>query len=360
MKASFVSLVIAAAWPALLPVTVRAAEPLPEEISAALKRSADWQLASPTGMTTTSWIIAPFYDGLLRTALTTGDPKYLAAVIRFGTQSGWTPGKRVYHADDHAVGHAWLDLYLMDPSEKKRLAPMRDRLSHIIANPVTEKLAHGKIPVTKGVDVGDRWSWCDALYMAPPTLTRLHAATGDTKYLDFLEKEYRQTYQDLYDPEEHLFFRDAKFIDKKTPAGKKTFWSRGNGWVYGGLALMLEHLPADHSSRAFYETLFKEMTTAILACQQPDGLWTPSLLDPAQVPTGETSGSGFFVFGLAWGVNHGLLDRASHWPAITRGGPASCHAPSRMASSATSSRSAPPPADSGRTRSRNTAPARSC
>ncbi|MGL4399358.1 MAG: glycoside hydrolase family 88 protein, partial [Luteolibacter sp.] len=177
---------------------------------------------------------------------------------------------------------------------------------------------HGSKPKTKGVSVSDRWTWCDALYMAPPTLTRLFTATGDRKYLDFLDHEFQFTYDHLFDPTEKLFFRDATFFEKKTPGGHKTFWSRGNGWVYGGLALMLEHLPKDHPKRGFYETLFKEMTTAILAAQQPDGLWYPSLLDPKEIDTGETSGSGFFTFGLAWGVNHGLLDHTSHLPAITR------------------------------------------
>jgi rhamnogalacturonyl hydrolase YesR len=235
-----------------------------------------------------------------------------------GTQSGWTPANRVYHADDHAVGHAWLDVYLMDKSREERLVPMRDRLSHVIAHPVTEKLAHGTKPKTKGVTVSDRWTWCDALYMAPPTLARLFTATGDRKYLEFLDQEYRITHEHLYDPAEKLFFRDATFFEKKTPNGKKTFWSRGNGWVYGGLALMLDHLPKNHPTRGFYENLFKEMTTAILAAQQEDGLWRPSLLDPQQIAVGETSGSGFFTFGLAWGVNHGLLDRADHLPVITR------------------------------------------
>ncbi len=289
-----------------------------KSIAAALKRSADWQLANPSGTEIRDWIIAPFYDGLLRTALATGDAKYLAAVLRFGTQSGWTPSNRVYHADDHAVGHAWLDVYLMDPSRKERLTPIRDRLSHVIAHPVTEKLAHGTKPTTPGVTVGDRWTWCDALFMAPPTLARLFTATGDPKYLEFLDREFQATYDHLYDPAEKLFFRDATFFEKKTPNGKKTFWSRGNGWVYGGLALTLEHLPKNHSKRPFYENLFKEMTTAILAAQQPDGLWHPSLLDPQEINTGETSGTGFFTFGLAWGINHGLLDRTAHLPAITR------------------------------------------
>ena len=295
-----------------------AADLQPARITAALKRSADWQLANPSGTEIRDWIIAPLYDGLLRTASATGDAKYLAAVIRLGSQSGWMPANRVYHADDHAVGHAWLDIYLMDPSHKERLVPVRDRLSHVIDHPVTEKLAHGSKPKTKGTSVSDRWTWCDALYMAPPTLARLFTATGDRQYLEFLDREYQFTYDHLWDPEEKLFFRDATFFKKKAPNGRKVFWSRGNGWVYGGLALTLEHLPQDHPKRGFYENLFKEMTTAILAAQQADGLWHPSLLDPREVDTGETSGSGFFTFGLAWGVNQGLLDRAAHLPAITR------------------------------------------
>ena len=296
----------------------RAEELDPSRIASSLKRSADWQLANPSGTEIRDWIIAPLYDGLLRVSVATGDPKYLAAVVRMGTQSGWTASNRIYHADDHAVGHAWLDIYLMDKSREERLIPMRDRLSQVIANPVTENLEFGKRPQTRGVHITDRWTWCDALYMAPPTLARLFRATGERKYLDFLDAEFQYTYDHLYDGEEKLFYRDAKFFDKKTPNGKKVFWSRGNGWVYGGIALMLEHLPEDHPKRGFYENLFKEMTTAILAAQQQDGLWRPSLLDPQEIPVGETSGSGFYTFGLAWGVNNGLMDRAAHVPAITR------------------------------------------
>jgi unsaturated rhamnogalacturonyl hydrolase len=222
-----------------------------------------------------------------------GDPKYLAAVVRLGTQSGWLPGNRVYHADDHAVGHAWLDVFLMNTNRSERLGPMRERMNFVIAHPIKEALVYGKKPITTDVAATDRWTWCDALYMSPPTLARLHAVTGDKKYLDFLDREYRYTYDMLWDKEGKLFFRDATFINKKTPAGKKTFWSRGNGWVYGGLCLMLESLPKDHPTRGFYENLFKEMTRSILAVQQADGLWRPSLLDPEQIPVGETSGSGF-------------------------------------------------------------------
>ena len=298
---------------------VAAPEPTANEVVVALQRAADWQLANPSEKNLNSWIIAPFYDGLLRMAEATGDPEYMADVIRFANSARWAPGSRIYMADDHAVGHAWLDLFLIDPSVTYRKRRIADRLDYVIANPITEALEFGKKVQTPGVGVTDRWTWCDALYMAPPTLTRLYEATSDDKYLDFLYQEFRYTYDLLYYAAEGFFYRDSNFIGSLTPNGQKVFWSRGNGWVYGGLALILEHLPQDHRDRPFYEELFLEMTVSVMGAQQADGLWRPSLADPAHVAVGESSGSGFFTFGLAWGINNGLLDRKTHWPAAEAG-----------------------------------------
>lgn len=296
-----------------------ATEPTPESVAATMRRAADWQLAHPSGTSITDWIIAPLYDGFLRASYTLDEPRYLAEVLRLGKQSGWEPGPRIYFADDHAVGHAWLDIYRLDPSRTERLDPIRERMDHVIENPITEDLSHVRRPTTPGVWTTDRWTWCDALYMAPPTLTRLYSVTGDDKYLQFLDREFRFTYDKLWDADEGLFYRDDRFLGEETPNGKKIFWSRGNGWVYGGIALLLEDLPGDHPTRGFYEDIFRRMTQAVVTAQQEDGLWRPSLLDPEVIPGGETSGSAFFTFGLAWGLNHGLLDGASTREAALRG-----------------------------------------
>jgi unsaturated rhamnogalacturonyl hydrolase len=284
-----------------------------------MKRAADWQLKTPNRTDLRDWVIAPLYDGLIDLSETTGDPRYLAAVLSMGTQSGWMPGVYPYFADDHAVGHAWLDIYLMEPTKKERLAPFRQRFDDILAKPVTERLVYGKQPKTVGARDTDRWTWCDALYMAPPTLSRLAKATGDTRYLDFLDAEYKAAYDTLFDPAENLFYRDARFVTRGTTNGKKVFWSRGNGWVFAGLPMLMETLPANRPSLKFYQELFQKMAPAVVAAQQSDGLWYPSMLDPKEIPTGETSGSAFFVYGLAWGVNHGLLERAKYWPVVVRG-----------------------------------------
>jgi hypothetical protein len=154
--------------------------------------------------------------------------------------------------------------------------------------------------------------------MAPPAWARLTTATGDEKYLNFAVTNWWRTTDYLYDTNEHLFFRDSTYFNKREANGQKVFWSRGNGWVMGGLVRVLQFLPMNSPERPRFEKLFSEMAEKILTCQQPDGLWRASLLDPDSYPLKETSGSGFYTYALAWGVNQGLLDRAKFEPAVRK------------------------------------------
>ncbi|WP_162419777.1 DUF2264 domain-containing protein [Microvirga brassicacearum] len=317
-------LAIALALPVLGSLSAAAAAPSggaldAGQVRATIKRVGDWQLAHPVEYGTLHWAVAPFLDGLIDVSLVTGDAKYLAAVVRAGTREGWRPGPNTYHADDLSAGHPWLRIYLMDPRRIERLEPFKRRVDEILANPITENFLFSQDPQTPGVSSTDRWTWIDALYMAPPAIALLAQATGEERYLRFVDREFKPVLDTLYDPQEKLFYRDDRFIEQRTANGKKIFWSRGNGWVFAGLPLLLEPMPADYRTREAYVTLFKDMAPAVLAAQQPDGLWYPNLADPKQIPFGETSGSALFVYGLAAGVRHGLLDRATYWPAVERG-----------------------------------------
>jgi unsaturated rhamnogalacturonyl hydrolase len=152
--------------------------------------------------------------------------------------------------------------------------------------------------------------------MGPPTWVRMHAVTGRRQYLDFLIREWQETYNYLYDRVEHLWFRDDTYFDRRESNGQKVFWGRGNGWVMGGLVRVLQFLPSAHPQQGWFVTQFREMADRILACQQSDGLWCSSLLNPQGFPVRETSGSGFFCYALAWGVNVGILDRTKFGPAV--------------------------------------------
>ena len=165
----------------------------------------------------------------------------------------------------------------------------------------------------------ERWSWCDALFMAPPVYAQMYNITGDIRYLEFMEKEYRMTYNLLYSKEEKLFFRDYRFIEKNEPNGEKVFWGRGNGWVMGGLVKILKEIPANIQYRKFYEDLLVEMSQKISKLQDKNGYWHASLLDPEAYPNPETSSTGFYVYALAYGINSGLLDKETYLPLVIKG-----------------------------------------
>jgi unsaturated rhamnogalacturonyl hydrolase len=243
----------------------------PERAREVIRRVADHQLENPYERDPRHWSMAALYDGLIDASLATGDPKYLASVVRTGMRVQWILGSRTYHADGHAAGHSWLRIYLMSPErDPELLEPFVEQFNEIVENPILHDVTFGE-PPPEGTRVTDRYSWADALYMSPPTVTLLAEATGDDRYLRWLDSEYRFAYDALYDQEEHLFYRDATYIDLRTPSGAKVFWIRGNAWAYAGLVFMLEALPPDWETRSFYETLFKEMSAKLLEVQQPAG-----------------------------------------------------------------------------------------
>jgi len=273
------------------------------EILKAMKKVADWQLQHSEGRYNIQWTFAALYDGFLAASKTTGDNRYRDRVLQIASDNHWEFGPRFAHADDEAIGLTYLTLYADDP-KLDEIAPTRDGMDKLLARPDDPKK--------------NLWWWCDALYMAPPVLAQLSIATGDHRYLDFMNREWWITSGALYDPGEHLYFRDDRFLTMHEANGKKVFWSRGNGWVLAALALVLERMPADYPDRAKYEKQFKEIAERVAGLQQSDGLWRASLLDPDSYPNPEISGSGFFTFAMAWGIHHKLLDRKTYLPVIKK------------------------------------------
>jgi len=295
---------------ALFPTFGRAAEPTTTEVLGDMKRVADWQIAHPSKHGITDWTHGPFFLGIFNLHQVSDDDHYLKALTEFGTRANWGPGKRVTHADDHAVLQAWLEAYGLQ-QDKARLAPTIGLFPEIL-----EALAdQPKASVTGGTFT---WCWCDALFMSPAVWCHLSEITDDPKYLEWADREWWTCTDVLYDPTACLYYRDNKYFERRTETGRKIFWSRGNGWVVGGLVHMLNRLPADHAARDRYLALYRDMMHAIVKVQGSDGLWRSSLLDP-EGPVGESSGSAFFTYAMAWGVNRGLLPANTFRPAVMKG-----------------------------------------
>lgn len=258
------------------------------------------------------WVSGVLYNGLFDWAEITDKKEYFDFMKRIFSRYYWQLGNRMYHGDDLCVGQVYLDMYAKYKQEKMWI-PTKARIDWIIENPPI-----GNIDITKGVS--DRWWWCDALYMAPAIFTRLYTLTGDKKYLKFAHKEYLDCYEHLYDKDEHLFFRGGKYLNAKDEKGGKVFWSRGNGWVLGGLAEVLKYLPEeDKKYRPFYEQLLQEMSEKIASLQREDGYWRTNLLNADIYPMPETSGTGLFTYAIMYGINQGILPADKYLPIVRKG-----------------------------------------
>lgn len=167
----------------------------------------------------------------------------------------------------------------------------------------------------------DYWWWADALYMVMPVMTKMYKMTGDEKYLDKLYENILYSDSIMLDKETGLYFRDGKYVypKHKTQNGQKDFWARGDGWVLAGLAKVLSDMPKNYRHYDFFVKKFQRLAAAVAPLQQPGGYWTRSMMDPEQAPGRETSGTGFFTYGLYWGINHGLLSEADYGKVAHRG-----------------------------------------
>lgn len=315
-------------------------EPSPEEVKVLTQKVADWQIETfdeawkyraitkgrieqrkKAGTLQDNWPDLAWHNGALYAgmvhwcAIADNPAKYTDWLKMIGVRNEWTLyTNRPYHADDHTVGQFYTSMYqeFKDPAMLKAL---QSHFDWILAHPKTGSLITGK-----GTKSHDRWGWCDALFMAPPAWARLAKITGDRIYLNFMDQEYHTSYDLLWNTEARLFSRDFKNFTKFEKNGKKLFWARGNGWVFGGLALMIPELPTDWEGRPFYINLFQEMAASLKNCQRPDGTWSMGLLgDIESYPSKDTSGTAFFTFGLAWGINNGILDRATYEPVALHG-----------------------------------------
>jgi unsaturated rhamnogalacturonyl hydrolase len=291
---------------------------------ALMEKVADWQLAHLEPVASIkamreetrsprSWQQGAFYAGLTALAERSESPRFRDAVFAHGRSTQWQLGDRRYHADDHVIGQSylWAAAHGAGP---EAIAPLCKRFDEILAAP-----PRGNLATHAHESCVDRWCWCDALFMAPPVWIGLAAATGDQRYAEYAHAEFKATRDYLYDREEHLFYRDSRFFEQRDSSGRKLFWSRGNGWVFAGIARVLQRLPASDPARAMYEGLFKEMAAKLKTVQKPDGYWAPSLLAAPEPTPPESSGTGFFVYGTAWGIAAGLLDRAEYEPVVRRG-----------------------------------------
>ncbi len=287
-----------------------------ENVKDVMKRVVAFQEEAFGDKVVTDWKVGTFYSGVYAAYSATGDEDFYHAAFDWCERAKWKLSGRQFFADDICTAQTFLDIYLKD-KKSHMIADISRALEDYFGKQNLNRNEMGWVP-WKGQEASftgrHLWWWCDSLYMAPPVLSRMYAATGDQNYLELLHGLYWDTVDFLYNEKEGLFSRDQTYFGKKTPNGKPVFWSRGNGWVYAGLIRTMDYIPDDDPQKRKYLDLFSKMTDTIVKYQQEDGLWRSSINDPDWKPMKETSGTSFYCFGLLGGINRGYLDKKTYLP----------------------------------------------
>jgi rhamnogalacturonyl hydrolase YesR len=272
-----------------------------------MKKYADYTQPSNDGRTvrpSNIWTRGVYYEGLMALHRIYPREEYYRYAFDWAEFHKWgmRNGNTTRNADDQCCGQTYIDLCQMAPAPEK-LRNIKLCMDMLVHTPQT----------------GD-WTWIDAIQMGMPVMAKLGAQSGDTAYFGKMYRMYAHTRNvhgtnGLFNEQEGLWWRDADFVPPyKEPNGKNCYWSRGNGWVYAALVRVLDVIPANEEHRAGYMADFRAMSEALRKCQREDGFWNVSLHDPTHFGGKETTGTSLFVYGMAWGIRQGILDRATYLP----------------------------------------------
>lgn len=258
------------------------------------------------------WTWGTYATGLMDFYDANKDPRLLEYITDWGEKHQWKI-ETVEMWNDHLAGQVYIQLYEMDTIQKVRVDDVKKSIDVYMETGDVE----GRV-------FGDNWNWVDAAYMAMPLFAQLGTLTGEDAYYKKMHDLYLNMKNEvgggLYNAEDSLWWRDANFKPPYIePNGEDCYWSRGNGWVVGALVRTLNFMPEDAPNRDEYKSMLKQMCEALLKVQREDGLWNVSLHDPTNYGGKELTGSAFFLYGMAWGVNNDLLDPNKFNPAIYKG-----------------------------------------
>ena len=197
------------------------------------------------------WHPAAYHTGNIEAYKVTGNDDFLDYSKAWAEHNQWMGAKsqdkskwkyNYGETDEHVLFGDWqiafqtyIDLYTLEGSkDPTKIARAKEVMEYEMSTPNN-----------------DYWWWADGLYMVMPVMTKLYKVTGNEQYLGKLNEYLAYADSIMLDEETGLYFRDAKYVYPKHKSlnGKKDFWARGDGWVFAGLAKVLQDLPQDAQNR---------------------------------------------------------------------------------------------------------------
>lgn len=251
------------------------------------------------------WTRAVYFEGLMAFHAIYPQKEFYDYALKWAEFHKWglDKGTVTRHADNQCCGQTYIDLYNICPDDPNKIKDIKLSIDMMVNTPQN-----------------DDWWWVDAIQMSMPVFAKLGRLTGEQSYYDKMWDLYSFTRnhhgdKGLYNRKDGLWYRDKRFAPPyKEPNGRDCYWSRGNGWAYAALARVMNLIPRKDKHYKDYLKDFLQMSKAIKLCQREDGFWNVSLHDPGNFGGKEGTGTALFVYGLAWGIRNGVLDRDEYLP----------------------------------------------
>ncbi len=153
--------------------------------------------------------------------------------------------------------------------------------------------------------------WADDIFMSLPFLMRVWEITGDKCCLEECFRQLRGFKQRLYMEDQNIF---SHIFFLNEGQANRVPWGRGNGWIFLTMGDLLKKMSQYHVWEQ-YPAEYRELKESylafadgLIACQDEEGMLHQVLNDPASYR--ETSCTGMFAIGIAYGIQCGLLPRA--------------------------------------------------
>ncbi len=264
------------------------------------------------------WTRATYIEGALAMWRVNHDPAITNYATQWAAYTNWnirTGLATDTSADDQCAGSEYIELYQLNTTQTNRITNIVANLTYWMTNNPAKT---------------DWWTYVDGIHMSGPAFAKMAAISGSSN-TNYAYKMYsywhttKSTYgpsNGLYNLTDHLWVRDTNYLaNYKASDGttQKCYWSRGNGWVFAGLARILDVLPSSDTNFGDYKTNLQEMAAALKTVQRSDGFWNMNLAYTNDYPGPESSGTAMFTYGLAWGIHHGYLDAATYLPTVIKG-----------------------------------------
>lgn len=252
-----------------------------------------------------NWDQATYFMGDLAAYDATGQANYLTFAQTWAANNSYSlcsaacgegaGGNTTTQPDYQAAGQAYIRLYQLS-NNSSDLTGITDSISGMVNG-----------------TVDNEWTWIDAIFMSMPDFAELGSIYNNTNYYTkmYALYSYAKYSVPLYDSATGLWWENSTYTNSSV------HWSRGNGWVFAAHAKVLSVLPKSDPHYAEYLSTFTTMAQALAASQQPAGYWNTDLTG-TEYAGPESSGTSFFLYGLAWGLKNGILDQNTYLPVVEK------------------------------------------